>query len=144
MATTRTNRDTSAARKMSELLVLTKNDLGMLARITTPLAKNNINIECFTGYEWNGEAAFRFVTSNNRRARELLASEGYNVQENPVVLWQTGNEPGRLRTATTALAEAKVNTYCAYSTTLPDSQTTAIIFNTNDSDRTMNVLKTIR
>lgn len=131
-------------KKASELLVITRNDLGTLARITAPLAKNKINIECFTGYEWGTEAAFRLVTDNNRRAGELLRNEGFNVQESPTVVWQTDNEPGRLRLATTALAEANVNTFCAYSTTVPNSATTSVIFGTTDTDRAVSILKTLK
>jgi hypothetical protein len=127
--------------KSSELLIVTKNELGMFARITTPLAKNNINIECFTGYEWGTEAAFRLITDNNRKAYDLLKREGYNVTETPVVLWQTNNTPGQMRAATTALAEAHVNTYCSYSTTMPGSDTTTVAFTTNNPDRVMDVLK---
>lgn len=144
MATTRGGSATGTTRKMSELLVITRNDLGTLARITTPLAKNNINVECFTGYEWNNEAAFRIVTDNNRRAGELLRAEGFNVQENPTVMWQTENTPGRLRTAATALAEANINTFCAYSTTPPNSRTTCVVFGTTDTDRTLSILKNLK
>lgn len=137
-------RGTGSARKAGELLVVTKNELGALSRITTPLARNKINIECFTGYEWGGEAAFRFVTDNNRRAGDILRGEGYNVQETTVVLWQAANVPGQMKNATTALAEAKVNTYCSYSTALPDSNTAVTVFNTSDADRTLNILNKLR
>lgn len=130
----------TSARKATEVLVVAKNELGLLARITTPLAKNKINVECFTGYEWGTEAAFRFVTDNNKKARETLAAAGFNAQENQVTLWQTANTPGQLRSATTALAEANVNTFCSYSTTPANSQTTVVVFGTSDVDRTVNIL----
>lgn len=137
---TKDTRAGSAARKTAELLVVTKNELGALAKLTAPLAKNRINIECFTGYEWSNEVAFRLVTDNNKKAGDLLRAQGYNVQESPVVLWQVDNVPGQLRNATTALAEANVNIYCSYSTSLPNTNTAAVIFNTGDADRTANVL----
>ena len=144
MATRTATGTTTGTTKTTELLVITRNELGAFARITTPLAKNSINIECFTGYEWSGEAAFRLVTSNNRKARELLKAEGYNVQENPIVLWTTPNTPGQLRNATTALAEARVNTYCSYSTSLPNTNTTVVAFGTTDTDRATEILKRLR
>lgn len=127
-------------RKVNELLVVTKNDLGAFARISTTLAMNSINIDCFTGYEWNGEAAFRLITSNNKKAHDALATAGFQVQDSTVVLWETQNQPGRMRSASTALAEAKINTHCSYSTTQINSPTQIVAFNTSDSDRTMNVL----
>lgn len=135
------SKDTRAsARKATEVLVVAGNELGLLARITGPLAKNKVNIECYTGYEWGNEAAFRFVTDNNKRAREILAAAGFNAQENQVVLWQTGNTPGQLRNAATALAEASVNTICSYSTTPVNSSSSVVVFNTSDADRTASIL----
>lgn len=141
---TKDPRGTTGARKANEILIVTRNELGALAKITSPLAKNKINIECFTGYEWGGEAAFRMITDNNKRAREVLTAEGYNVQESTVALWQVGNTPGQLRNATTALAEGNVNTFCAYQTALPGSTTTVAVFNTSDADRTVSILNRLR
>lgn len=130
--------------KTTELMIITGNELGAFARITTPLAKMKINIECFSGYEWSGEAAFRLVTDNNKKAAELLRREGFNVQENPIVLWTTENVPGQLNGATVALAEARVNTYCSYSTSTPGSNRTVVAFGTNDSNRCAEVLGRVR
>lgn len=138
---TKGERGTGNTWKSSELLIITKNELGTLAKITTPLAKHNINVECFTGYEWSNEAAFRLITDNNKKAVEVLKQAGYNVQESPVVLWEVSNTAGQLRAATTALAEAKVNTFCSYSTSFPDSRSAVVAFNTNNPDRAMDVLK---
>lgn len=129
--------------KSSEILVVTRNDFGALAGITNTFAKNKVGVTCFTGYEWNGEAAFRFVTNNNRKATEILRSYGYTVYENPVAVWYTDNSPIQMKNATTALAESNINTHCIYTTSTPDSDTTVMVFNTSDIDRTVNVLNRI-
>lgn len=130
--------------KATELLIITPDELGTFARITAPLAKQGINVLCFTGYEWGGEAAFRIVTDNNRKAGEALRGAGFTVQESPIVLWTTANTPGQLRTASTALAEARINTHCAYSTTTSDVTTAVVAFNTSDPHRTEEVLNRLR
>ncbi|MFA4874087.1 MAG: hypothetical protein WC956_02545 [bacterium] len=142
--TSTTTGKSGSTRKADELLVVTQNELGMMARLTTPLSKNNINIECFTAYEWGHEAAFRIVTDNNRKARDILRSEGFNVQENPVALWYTTNEPGRITKAAMALANAHINTFCSYSTGVPNSDATVIAFDTSDTKKTIEVLNNIR
>lgn len=134
----------TVTRKASELLVVTHNDVGANANITVPLAKNNINLECFTAYEWGAESAFRMVTDNNKKAADVLRSQGYSVQESPIALWYTHNEPGSFTKAATALANAHINTYCSYSTTVPGSDTTIIAFNTDDTNRTIDVLNHLR
>ena len=83
------------------------------------------------------------VTSNNSKASEVLRSQGYSVSENPVTVWYTENTPAQMKNATSALAQANINTYCIYSTTSPKSKTSAIVFNTSDAERTLNVLNRI-
>lgn len=134
---------TTGTLKTTELTITTRNELGTLARITTVLAKQNINIDCYNSYEWGNEAAFRLITNNNRKALDLLKNEGFNVQENQVVLWTTPNTPGRLSTATTALAESRVNINSSYSSTLTNSTTTVVVMSTTDTDRTLDILNRV-
>jgi hypothetical protein len=126
--------------KTSELLIVTSNELGVLARIVAPLAQNNINIECYCGYEWGNESAFRFITNNNKKARDLLTKAGWYVQENPTILWKAPNKPGILRKATSALAEQKINTYASYSSVQSGDSTCTISFTTNNPDKTLDTL----
>lgn len=142
--TTSTTGKSGTTRRADELLVVTHSEPGLFAKVTNPLGRNNINIECFTAYEWGTEAAFRIVTDNNKKARDVLRSAGFTVQENSVALWYTNNEPGNLMKATNALATAHINTYCSYSTAVPNSDSTVIAFNTNDTNRTIEVLNRIR
>jgi hypothetical protein len=153
MATTRTSSYTTGttgttgkARKTDEILVVTHREPGtyVYTRITSPLARQDINIECFTSYTWGNEVAFRMVTDNNKKAREIFTKAGYKVQESPVVVWCAGNEPGTLDRATTALAKANIDTYCTYVTCEPNSKTSIVTFNTNDTTKTVNILNGLR
>ncbi len=144
MATTRTTYATtgtsSRARVTEEILLVTRNVPGIYSRITNPLASHNINIECFTSYTWGDEVAFRIVTDNNPKARDIFMAAGFYVQVYPVTLWYTENTPGTLDRATVALENAKISTYSSYMTTNPVSDTTTVTFNTNDITRTVNIL----
>jgi len=133
-----------SAKTTGELLIVTHNTNTSYTDITTPLTRNNVNLECFTTYRWGGETAFRLVTSDNRKAREILKCAGYTVQESPVTLWYTKNEPGRFNKAMDALTKARIETYCTYSTSVPNSRTMIIAFDTNDTMKTSEVLSRIR
>jgi len=130
-------------RKTTDLYVTAKNELGILSRLTTPLGTNNVNIESFVAWEEGNMANFRFVTSDNGKAKEFWTKAGYTVKEEPVVMWTTTNKPGTLNKGTTALAEAKINTFCAYSSSTRDMNTTTVIFYTNNPDRANDVLNKI-
>ena len=127
------------ARKTTDLWVITPNELGALAKLTMPFKTNNINIESFVCWEEKNNAHFRLVTSNNKKAKELCTQAGYTVKEEPIILWTTSNAPGRLNAATTALAEAKINTSCTYACSTGPGETT-VAFYTNNPDRTREIL----
>jgi hypothetical protein len=126
-----------------ELLVVVRNEPGMSVRITEPLVRNNITIKCFTSYAWGNEAAFRFVTDNNWKAREILLKSGFNVQEHSVALWYMDNMPGAFGKAAAALADGHVDTYCSYMTTAPNAHTTIVAFSTNNTYKTITILNEI-
>ena len=142
-AVTGTNGKRVATRTTGELLVVAKEASCDYTEITNPLTRNNINLECFTTYKWGEETAFRMVTSDNGRACEILRCAGFEVQESPVTLWYTRNEPGRFNKAADALSRANIETYCTYSTVAPNSNTMIIAFNTNDTGKTGEVLSKI-
>lgn len=127
------------ARKSTDLWVTTPNELGALSKLTMQFQPNNINIESFVCWEEGNNAQFRLVTNNNNRAREICTKAGYTVKEEPIVLWTTTNTPGRLNAATTALAEAKINTNCTYACSTGTDQTT-VAFYTNNPDRAYEIL----
>lgn len=131
------------ATKTNELLIVTRNEIGVLARMLAPLVQNNINIESFCGYDWGPESAFRLITNNNKKAREILAKAGWRVQESQTVLWDAPNKPGMLRKIASALAEQKINIFASYSTAQPGESTCTVALTTNDPDKTLETLNRI-
>jgi hypothetical protein len=127
----------------NELLVVMRNETGAFANVTGPLARNNIHVECFTAYAWGNEVAFRFVTDNNNKAREIWTNAGYTVTESPVAIWYTDNNPTTLGKATTAMATACIDTYCSYMNAVPNTDCTVVTFNTSDTNKTINILNDI-
>jgi hypothetical protein len=128
------------AKKTTELFIMTPSTLGALTGITTPLQKAGVNVEGYCAYEWGKEAAYRIITDNNEKARQVLSKVGFNVQENPTVIWETNNKPGMLRKATEALAGKNVNIYCSYCTTMVGGKKAATAFTTNNPELTFNTL----
>jgi len=128
------------ATKTTELRISAKNELGTMARLSLPLKQNNINIDCFCGYEMEDRAVFYLMTNNNPKAKTLLTNAGYTVTENPVVLWTIDNTPGEINQATTALAEGRVNINYAYSTSVPAGKTASVVFATSDTNKAFDML----
>lgn len=127
----------------TELLVVTNNELGSFAKLASALSKSKVSIECFTGYVWGSEAAFRIVTSDNKKASSVINAQGYSVTESPVVLWYTNNETSRISLASEALAKANISTYSTYSCSAsdaPKNTNTVVAFNTSDPASTASII----
>lgn len=123
-----------------ELVVTGKDETGTLARATLPLKQNNINIECLCCYGIDGKATFHFVTSNNKKAKEVLTKNGWTVGENPAVWLQTDNTPGTLNKATSQLSEARINVEYCYSSSPSGSKTTSVVFHTANDKQACEIL----
>lgn len=131
-------------RNTTDLWVETKNELGTLSRMTTPLKENNVNIEYFVGWEEGSNANFCLITNDNAKAKELLTNNGFTVKkENTVTLWEAPNTPGTLNNASTALAEARINTSCIYHATSPNTNTTTVVYYTDNPEKTNEILAKI-
>ena len=115
--------------KKTELCFAVPNERGVLASWTTPLLEGGINIEAMCAYEQGPDMAFfRFIASDNVKAKNYLVEKGYKVTENDVVCWQTENTPGILNKATSQIAEAGINFTCTYAGCIPGGNTSYVVF----------------
>ncbi len=128
------------AKKYTELLVVTNNDRGSFKQIASPLREKKINIIGYCAYEWDNQAAFRILTTDNTAAKKVLSGKGWTVSENPTVLWETTNKPGSLEKATDALHNNNINIYCTYTTALAGDRKSVVAFTTNDVHSTFSIL----
>lgn len=135
---------TRNAETRTELYVTTKNETGSLAMCTTSLRENGINIDALCAYEKDElTAAFHFVTTDNKSARDWLAKNGYNVSESQIVCWNAKNAPGELNRATSALAERNVNITYLYGSAGPGNSKSFVIMNTDNNTETVNILNNL-
>lgn len=113
----------------TELCFTAPNERGTLASWTTPLSECGVNIEAMCAYEQGSDNAyFRFITSDNAKAKNCLTEKGFNVTENNVVCWNTNNTPGVLNKVSSTMAEKGINFSCAYAGCCADSNTSYVVF----------------
>jgi len=128
------------ATKGTELYVKTKDETGALAKCTVTLRENDVNIEAICAYGMEGEAHFMFITTDNTKAKQLLTTGGYSVEENNVVWWKAGNTAGTLNKATAALAEKGINIKYMYGSGGKGNTDAWIALNTTNNDEAWNTL----
>ncbi len=125
--------------KALEITVNTADDVGLLARLTSPIAEARVNVNACCATAEKKNATFRFLTSDNAKAMAALAKAGFKAQEREVVVVETTNETGTLAKAASQLAEAKVNLDSCYATAGSQGNTW-IVFETSAIEKALNAI----
>lgn len=125
-----------------EIIITTKNKVGLLADIATMLANQGVNVEAASGYESNGSAILRLVTNANLGiVAELRAKKYKSVKEAEVVLVELSNKPGTLKVVTTELGKNKIDIKCLYVTSSSGGGSSSrIVLSTSDNEKAMALL----
>ena len=108
---------------MQDLTVILENRPGALAKATTAIATEGVNLEGGAGYECGGEGIFHALLKSEREAsaaKRALESAGFKVRaQKPVVVANVEDKPGEVARIYRLIGEAKVNldfTYLATNT----------------------------
>jgi len=97
-----------------QLTVAIENQPGRLAAIGRTLAAHGINIKDLSINDTVEQGVVRLVTSDPRRARELLLGAGLYVIEAEVIAVDLRDIPGTLARVSQALADGGINIEYAY------------------------------
>ncbi|MFC1666316.1 hypothetical protein ACFL0P_00400 [Candidatus Omnitrophota bacterium] len=121
-----------------QINVITKNEIGALARMMSFLVNHGINVETIAGYSnYTGDQGnLAFITDKNTDAISELISNGYeNISESDVIIMEIENRPGTLKNISEILARIRININYLYCTSCSGSCPTKIVFSTSDNDR---------
>ncbi len=120
------------------------NKPGVLASVTSALAKAHVNITALALMDSGEHGALRIVCDNAQAARDVLGKAHDRWTETEVVVLELPNEPGAFSNVAQKLADEHVNITYAYCTGgAPGGKTTAV-FKVADLKKTMKVLETIK
>jgi len=126
-----------------EIFVGVINEPGVLARTTSFLVNNSINIEAILGYttEVGQQAGLMFVTDNNQAAIDAFLDQGFReIMENDVLIVELDNKPGALKNISELLAQSGLNINYIYATTCVNGCPVKVILSTTDNKEAMNML----
>ena len=125
-----------------EILIRTKNKVGVLADISTMLSDHGINIDAIVGYGEGEKAEIMLVADDSRRACDALNAANYEaVQEREVVVLDLENKPGALKSVSSLLAAENIDINYIYGTTCAASCPARIVMSTNDDQKALLTLK---
>lgn len=125
-----------------EIIITTKNKVGLAADIATMLANQGVNVEAASGYEVGDTAKLRLITNANLGiVAELRAKKYKSVKESEVLLVELSNKPGAFKVVTTELGKNKIDISCLYLTSsYSDCDSSRIVLSTSDNEKAMALL----
>lgn len=99
---------------MKEITIVGEDKVGSLADISYILGKARINIESVSATSMEGKAIVSLMLKDDKRATELLKSNGYQVLEAEIFVVKLADEPGRLSEITKMLSNEGVSISSLY------------------------------
>jgi len=124
-----------------EIVVTTKNKVGLLADIAKTLANKGINIESVVGYEVGKTARLMLVTNANLGMVSALRRKKYkSVVETEVIMVDLENKPGALKVVTTALGNGGIDIKYLYVTAPSGGDSSKMVLQTSDNERAIALL----
>lgn len=132
-----------STRKLTELTVAVKSQVGELARVLGLASQAGANVIAFCGYE-NGPdkgAEILIVPDNPDRAKSSLEKAGYRCEANPVIAITGASGKGMGARLAEKFAKANINIYYSYASSSGSGQSTAI-FRVESPDQALRALKT--
>ena len=94
---------------MSELTIVSKDRVGLLADISDALGKEGINIEFVSVETTASTAIVQLNVANGSSAKKALTAAGFRVVDKHNILLRLKDRPGELAKVSRKLADAGVN-----------------------------------
>ncbi len=102
-------RKTKGGGKMTEVTVVAKDRVGLLADISEALGKKGVNIESVS-VEASGRTAIVHLGLGERAdARDILTEQGFRVTDRSELLVKLADRPGELAKVSRKLADKKIS-----------------------------------
>lgn len=126
--------------KETQFSVFIANKPGELARVTSHLARFNINIKAISVSDAMDYGVIRMVVHDVDRAGAALAELGTGFIKTEVVTAEIPDRPGALSELCGKLADVGINIRYIYATVTPGGGVAQAVLNTDDNDRADQVI----
>ncbi|HOK52930.1 MAG TPA: ACT domain-containing protein [Armatimonadota bacterium] len=121
--------------KDTQISVFLPNKSGELAKMTSHLARFNVNIRAISVSESIDYGVVRIIVNDVDRAGAALADLGRGFITTPVVVAEIPDRPGALYEVSQELADAGINIRYIYATVTPGGGVAMAVISTDDDDR---------
>lgn len=124
-----------------EIVIVTKNKVGLLSDVSIITANRGINIDAVLGYEVGGTAKLLLITNANLAIINELKKKKYKfMKETEVIIVDLANKPGALKVVATELKNNKIDINYIYVTTCSCGGSSRMVLQTADNEKAMSLL----
>lgn len=126
---------------IKQLSVFIENEVGSLAEVTNIIKDNDINIKAIASLDTPEFAILRLVVDKPEKAKDALIAKGYVLKMSDAIAVELKDQVGALNNLLNDIAESKFSLNYIYSFVLRNGKAPLIVFNTDNIDETVIVLK---
>lgn len=124
-----------------EIVISTRNKVGILADVSMITANNGINIDAVLGYEAGLTAKLLLITSANLLITNELKKLRYKIiKETEVLVVDLTNKPGALKVVAMELKTSGIDIQYVYVTSCSCGGSSRMVLQTSDNERAMSLL----
>lgn len=122
-----------------ELHFVTKNETGVLGRVTVALAQHEIYIVHMLAYTDKEKGYFQIVTRDNKKAKEAISYFVSDVKEREILIVEFENKVGTLAPVVKLLGNENIGVQYVYGTSA-DGFKIVGVFATDDNQRAIQLI----
>ena len=124
-----------------EIIISTKNQVGLLADVTSVINDYGINIEAVMGYEVGNVAKLFLITNGNLVILSELRKKQYkSIEETEVIIVDIQNKQGVLKLLTTQLKKNDIDINYLFVTSCSCGGSSRMVIRTSDNEKAMSLL----
>jgi len=128
-------------KKIRQLSVFLENRSGRMAKVTTSLGRENVNIRAMALIDTSDFGILRLIVTDTDKGVEVLKAQGFTVRVTEVIAVVVGDQPGSLGSLLSILENARLNIEYVYMLNHPIPDQAVFIFRFEDPDRALDILE---
>jgi len=125
---------------IKQLSIFIQNEVGSVASITAVLKKHNINLRAIATFDTPQFAILRMIVDQPEKAKTLLIESGFAVTMSDAIAVELEDKPGVLHDVLQLIADAGIGINYIYSIVFRQKTVPLIIINTDNLDKTKQIL----
>lgn len=126
---------------LQQLSVFVENEVGSVAKVTTVLKENGLNLRAISSCDYPDYGILRVVVEEPIRAKELLIEQGFAVKVKEVLAIELKDQPGDLDRVLTILAKEKINLNYIYSFVIRKENAPLMVLSLDEMEKASEVLR---